>query len=534
MLSPERWRQIKDAFQRVLDDPANDRSAAIGRACGGDVELRAEVERLLRAHDAAEAEGFIEAPAPVDPGLTLQAGMPTGAPARAGDAVNDAAWIGRTLGPYRLLAHIGRGGMGTVFRAEKEDAAGRRAVAVKLVTHWDEGGWARERFEAERRILAALDHPHVARFLDAGTTPEGQPYLVMELIDGLPLGEYVRARGLDLRARVQLFRQVCAAVQYLHQNLVVHRDLKPANVLVTPDGTAKLLDFGIAKLLDPGPGAVAPTVTLLRALTPHYASPEQVLGDVVTTASDVYALGAMLYELLCGERPHRLSTYTPEEVVRAVCHETPERPSSVVARAEARTSRGPLASTLPQGARPGRLRRQLEGDLDVIVMTALRKEPARRYRSAEQLGEDLRRYLDRLPVLARPDTVGYRCSKFVRRHRAASVGGALLVASIVAGVGLTAWQAQKAQKERARAERRYAQVRELQRALLFDVDDALRDVPGAGPARRLNAERARLWLDKLRRDAPGDPALARELAAADARVEQIERELRTAGQAAGR
>ncbi len=218
----------------------------------------------------------------------------------------------------------------------------------------------------------------------------------------------------------------------------------------------------------------------------------------------------------------------------------------------ARTSRGPLASTLPQGARPGRLRRQLEGDLDVIVMTALRKEPARRYRSAEQLGEDLRRYLDRLPVLARPDTVGYRCSKFVRRHRAASVGGALLVASIVAGVGLTACQAQKAQKERARAEafgldtdllaedeneraeRRYLQVRELQRALLFDVDDALRDVPGAGPARRLNAERARLWLDKLRRDAPGDPALARELAAADARVEQIERELRTAGQAAGR
>jgi serine/threonine protein kinase len=527
VLSPQRWRQVKEAFQRVLDERGAARADALAAACGDDADLRAEVERLLSAHAAAEAEDFIEAPAPVDPDLTLAAASPTDvsdtrAAAGRDEGFDEQAWIGRKLGPYRLQAFLGRGGMGTVFRAEREDAAGRRAVALKVVTRWDESGWVRERFEAERRILAALDHPHIARFLDAGTTLDGRPYLVMDLVEGLPLGEYVRAAGLDLRARLGLFRQVCAAVQYLHQNLVVHRDLKPGNVLVTPDGTAKLLDFGIAKLLEPGPGGAALTVTLLRALTPDYASPEQVRGDAVTTASDVYALGAMLYELLCGRRPHRLSTYSPEEVLRAVCQETPERPSAVAARDEADGAR-------PRRARPGRLRRQLEGDLDVIVMTALRKEPERRYRSAEQLSEDVRRHLAGVPVLARPDTFGYRLSKFVHRHRAASVGAVLLLASIVAGVGLTAWQAHQARLERARAERRYAQVRELARAVLFDVDDALRALPGSSRARALIAARSRAWLDGLRPEAAGDPTLARELARGYVKVEQVERELASAG-----
>ncbi len=533
-MTPERWRAVKEVFQRVMEAPREARAQVVAAACGDDLELRTELERLLRAHDAAEEERFIEAPAPVaadvaPPGAwsDLTSTQPS-APSE-GQAE---AWLGREIGPYRLLALLGRGGMGTVFRAEREDAAGRRQVALKLVTRWDESAFLRERFEAERRILAGLDHPHIARFIDAGTTPEGQPYLVMDLVEGLPLVEYARRAGLDVRARVQLFRQVCSAVQYLHRNLVVHRDLKPGNVLVTASGQVKLLDFGIAKLLEPG-GAQAATITLLRALTPDYASPEQVRGDVVTTASDVYALGAVLYELLCGERPHRFPSLSPEDVVRVVCLATPERPSSVAARLEARTAPGPQAETLPPDARAGRLRRQLEGDLDVIVMTALRKEPERRYRGVERLDDDLRRYLDSLPVLARPDAFGYRFKKFVRRNRAASAAAALLLASILSGVGLTAWQARAAARERARAERRVTQLRALAHAVLFEVDGALRELPGSAPARALIVARSRAWLAGLRREAAADPTLRPELEQASARLAEVERELQGAS-AAGR
>jgi eukaryotic-like serine/threonine-protein kinase len=442
------------------------------------------------------------------------------------------------IGPYRLIREIGRGGMGTVYLAVRADAAFEKHVAIKVLRRGMDSDAIEARFRTERQILASLEHPNIAGLFDGGATADGLPYFAMEYVEGRPIVEDAEARGLDTTARLDLFRQVCAAVQYAHQNLVIHRDIKPANVLVTPDGAPKLLDFGIAKLLttDGDGHTIAPTFGGLQLMTPEYASPEQVRGEAVTTATDVYSLGVLLYELLTGRRPYRITSRAPQEVARVICESAPLKPSTVVThesgpdiQAEALT--GTEEAGLPPAARPSsqprtvdvdRLRKRLAGDLDTIVLKALSKEPSRRYASVDQLSEDIRRHLAGLPVTARPDTFTYRASKFVRRHRGAVTATALLFIALVAGVVGTAWQAREARLARARAEARFDDVRQLANAFLFELHDAIRDLPGSTPARRLVVTKGLEYLDRLAREAGDRRDLQRELAGAYVKVGDVQ------------
>jgi serine/threonine protein kinase len=431
------------------------------------------------------------------------------------------------VGSYRLVREIGQGGMGTVYLAVRDDDAFHKRVALKILKRGMDTDSIVRRFRTERQILAGLDHPNIARLLDGGTTADGRPYLVMEFVDGAPLGEFADARQLDTAARLEIFLQVAAAVQYAHQNLVIHRDLKPANVLVTRDGVPKLLDFGIAKLLNPEMAGqtLAPTAAGLQLMTPEYASPEQVRGETVTTASDVYSLGVLLYELLTGRRPYQITSRAVADIARVVAESEPLRPSIAVgapalADAEPTTRTTRAATRAP--AETQRLRRQLEGDLDNIVLKALSKEPVRRYASVDQFAEDVRRHLAGLPVLARHDTLGYRMSKFVRRHRGAVVAASAVVVALVAGLVGIAWQARVARAERARAEQRFDDVRALANAFLFDIEGAIRDLAGSTPARQLVVQKGIEYLDKLARDAGDRPDLTRELAAGYVRVGDVQ------------
>jgi serine/threonine-protein kinase len=356
------------------------------------------------------------------------------------ESASDNALEGTLVGPYRVLRELARGGMGAVYLAERADGQFEQRVALKLVQSRMASDEIHRRFLSERQILARLHHPHIAQLLDGGLTLEGQPWFAMEYVDGAPLTTWCAERRLGLDARLQLFEAVGEAVRYAHQNLVVHRDLKPSNILVTGAGVVKLLDFGIAKVLEDGQtggwadGQQLPeTRTELRVMTPEYAAPEQVRGGPVTTATDVYALGAVLYELLTDVRAHRFERHTPAEVEHVVCETEPPRPSAVLAA----------------GA-PSHLHRRLRGDLDTIVLKALRKDPTRRYSSAEALLDDLRRYRTGLPVRARPDSVGYRAGKFVRRHRLGVAAGAAVAIAVIAGLAGTAWQARVAQGEAAK------------------------------------------------------------------------------------
>jgi non-specific serine/threonine protein kinase/serine/threonine-protein kinase len=417
------------------------------------------------------------------------------------------------VGPYRLIRPIGRGGMGAVYLAVRDDDVFQKRVAIKLLKRGMDTEAIVRRFQHERQILAALEHPNIASLLDGGTTADGLPYFAMEYVEGQPITEYCDGRQLDTNARLELFRHVCAAVQYAHQNLIVHRDIKPANVLVTNDGTPKLLDFGIAKLLNPelAGHTMVPTVAGMQLLTPEYASPEQVRGETVTTATDVYSLGVLLYELLTARLPYRLTGRTAADVLRAVCESPPVRPSTAVTQLADQGSDGGDAhrtDAAPQdvhtratdGVRPARrdlLRRRLAGDLDNILLKALSKEPARRYASVDQFSEDVRRHLSGLPVVARKDTLAYRTAKFVRRNRAVVVAGVLTLVALVGGMIATAWQARVARLERARAEARFNDLRYLANAAIFDLHDAIRELPGATPARQLLVTKGVEYLDKL-------------------------------------
>ncbi len=396
-VSPERWRRIEALLDGVLDLPPERRSAWLERECAGDEALRAAVEKLAAACE--EPTRLPPSPAGLAAPLLAEADAAAPPPDR--------------VGPWRILHELGHGGMGTVYLAERGDDQFHKRVAVKLLGRGLRGDDLVRRFRHERQILATLDHPNIARLLDGGVA-DGAPYIVMEYVDGLPLGLYCTERRLDLPERLALFADVCGAVQYAHQNLVVHRDLKPSNILVTGDGQVKLLDFGIAKLLDSegAPEATALTRTGMYLMTPEYAAPEQVRGGRVTTATDVYALGVLLYELLVGRRPYDLQGRTPSEIERVVCGTEPTRPSSAA------------------GSLDGAAARRLQGDLDTIILKALRKEPERRYPSVLALLDDLRRYREGQPVLARPDTLLYRARKFAGRHRV-GVGLTALVAAAV-------------------------------------------------------------------------------------------------------
>ena len=408
-MEPERWSAIDGLFSRALELEPGERRAFLDHACGADAALRAEIEELLEADERART--FLESPAV--PALL------------DGDAADPPA--GARFGPYRIERLLGRGGMGTVWLATRDDGQFERQVALKLLHHGTRNPEALQRFRAERQILARLEHPAIARLYDGGETADGVPFLVMEYVEGLPLDTYCDRNRLGIEDRLRLFRRLLDAVAYAHQNLLVHRDIKPQNILVTAQGEPKLLDFGIAKQLVEAAGGAEPAPTGLRAMTPSYASPEQVRGEAVTTASDVYALGVMLYEMLCGRSPYRLQSGLRHELEAAILDQEPRKPSQALAREELQ---GPSLEEIcaARHARPRELRRRLTGDLDTLALTALRKEPQRRYHSIVELASDIDNHLRNLPIAARPDTVLYRTGKLVRRQRlAVALAGAVLL-----------------------------------------------------------------------------------------------------------
>ncbi|MGA7991996.1 MAG: serine/threonine-protein kinase, partial [Thermoanaerobaculia bacterium] len=395
------------------------------------------------------------------------------------------------IGPYEILAEIGRGGMGAVYLGVHRGADIERRAALKVIRRELGSGFLLERFQTERRILSTLEHPNIARLYDGGTTADGLPWFAMEYVEGEHLLEWADRRGLSREARIHLFLEVCEAVQYAHQQLVVHRDLKPGNILVGKDGTPKLLDFGVAKLLDVP--SDERTATEHRLLTPEYASPEQVRGERITTASDVYSLGVVLYRLLTGALPYRTATRSSAELERAVVEQDPP-------------------STEPV----------LGADLDTVLRKALSKEPERRYPTVDALADDLRRHLDGRPVLARGDSVSYRAGKFLRRHRAGTAAAAAVFLSLAGGTGVAVWQAGRARESAAVAKKHFDEVRSLARAVLFELHDEIAPLPGSTKARATLVSTALRYLDALSAEAGRDPALARDVAAGYARLGRIQ------------
>ncbi|HTI36782.1 MAG TPA: serine/threonine-protein kinase [Vicinamibacterales bacterium] len=444
-MDPERWRRLEEVFQAALDCEPRQRAALVDEAAGGDRLLRQEVLSLLAAHDR---ETFTSAPAFEDAMRVLEATSPS------------AGW---RIGPYEVVQEIGRGGMGRVYLAARADETFDKLVAIKVIPRGLDSDEAIHRFRSERQILATLEHPNITRLLDGGTTDDGLPYIVMELVDGQPIDEYCQARDLSILERLQLFQQVCAAVRYAHQNLVIHRDIKPRNVLVTEDGVPRLLDFGIAKLLDPTTAPSPGTVAALRPLTPDFASPEQVRGEPMTTASDVYSLGVLLYVLLTGRRPYRGPMSSPAEIEQAICEEEPEKPSVSV----------------PDDSPHVKFRRRLEGDLDTIVLMALRKEPQRRYASVDQLSNDIGRHLANLPVVARRDTRRYRTAKFVRRNKIAVAAAGVVFVAVAGGVAATIWQSRVVARERDIARLEQAKAKRINAFLQEMIGYSGQTVPGS-------------------------------------------------------
>jgi eukaryotic-like serine/threonine-protein kinase len=429
-MTPERWEKIKDLVEGGLEREGGARALFLDEVCTGDPSLRTEVEELIDSHE--QAASFMVMPA-FEAATTLAA------------EDRDASLVGRRIGPYKNVRELGHGGMGTVYLAVRADEAYRKDVAVKVIKRGMDTEGIIRAFRTERQILATLDHPNIARLLDGGTTEDGRPYFVMDYVQGLPLDVYCDTHTLPILERLKLFRIVCSAVHDANQHGVIHRDLKPGNILVTPAGVPKLLDFGIAKVLNPelSSGTTSSTITVLP-LTPAYASPEQIRGEAITPVSDVYSLGVLLYELLSGHRPYRLQGHSPQELERVICKQEPEKPSTIISRIEEpsgggdgrRTAITPASVSEARADQPDKLRHRLAGDLDNVVLMALRKEPWRRYVSVEQLSEDLRRHLEGLPILSRKSTLAYRTTKLIGRNRATALTATMSVIIVLALVAI--------------------------------------------------------------------------------------------------
>jgi tetratricopeptide (TPR) repeat protein len=492
-------------FHAALRVPREMREATLRAECSGNEVLMAEVRSLLAA---AEDEERVTAAHRTGSMNGITGGMLSGLAERTiapGSSSGGAAKVERRIGPYAVERLLGRGGMGAVYLAHRADGQFEQDVAIKLIDLPLATDLFRNRFRMERQILAGLVHPYIARLLDGGVTDNGDLYLVMEYVDGLSITRYCEQKQASVRERLRLFLAVCEAVQFAHQNLVVHRDLKPDNILVLADGTPRLLDFGTAKILSPsGPGGGAgPENELTRmgfhSFTPQYASPEQVLGNPITTASDTYSLGVLLYQLLACRVPYSLKEFSTAEMVRVICNEEPARPSTV-APAE----------------------RKLDADLDAIVMKALRKEPKDRYLTAEQFAGDVRAWLDGRPVEARGGAFRYRAGKFARRNRLALAAAGLLFASLTAGLAGVLWQAHVANVERRKAEARSADLRELSDSLLSELNEAIQQLPGSTGAQHLLVTRVLEHLDRMARDSDGDRDTQLELVDAYTRLGNIQ------------
>jgi tetratricopeptide (TPR) repeat protein len=490
----ESFLRMQAIFHEALELPADQRSAFIDARCQDDPELAAEVRLLIEASREEEQQS--------EAGRTssfAESGVNAGAA--------DSTLAKRLIGPYRLDRLIGRGGMGAVYLAHRADGQFDQRVAIKLIDLPLATELFRERFRQERQILAGLQHPYIARMLDGGITADGDLYLAMEYVDGVPIHRFCDARNLTLPQRLALFLRVCEAVQFAHLNLVVHRDLKPDNIFVVDDGSPRLLDFGTAKLISPSlanPGSEM-TREGYQSFTPQYASPEQVLGNPITTASDTYSLGVLLYVLVTGSLPYELKELTTAEMLRVICEEPPRKPAHAV------------------GADPKlRAARKLDPDLEAILMKSLRKEPLQRYTTAEQFGADVQAWLDHRPVAARRGTFRYRASKFIVRHRVGIAAAALLVASLAAGIAGILWQSREANLERRKADARSADLRQLSNSLLSELDEAIKQLPGSTGVQKLLVTRVLEHLDRMAADAQGDRLTQIDLVDAYTRLANIQ------------
>jgi tetratricopeptide (TPR) repeat protein/tRNA A-37 threonylcarbamoyl transferase component Bud32 len=487
-MTGERWRQIESLFLQALECPPEARSSFLDRVCDGNEALRREVDSLL-AFDAPE-QRLIEVP-----------DLPDG----AGVDDSDSEMSGRRIGQYRIERAIGQGGMGTVYLGVRDDDQYHKQVAIKLLKRGMDTHFMLSRFRQERQILADLEHPFIARMFDGGATEDGLPYFVMEYVDGVPITTYCAEKNLTVPERLRLFRLVCEAVQHAHQNLVVHRDIKPSNILTTREGVPKLLDFGIAKVVNP---ELTSNETLtrrdLRMLTPEYASPEQVKGLPISTAHDIYSLGVVLYQLLSRQRPYKFPSGAFFDMEKIICDIEPEKPSLAAARNTA----------IPAGERK-QLRRQISGDLDAIVLKAMRKDPQRRYASAAEFSEDLRRHMEGLPTVAQGSRWTYAAGKFIRRNRLIVVAAMLVLASLIGGIVTTTFQAR-------RAERRFQMVRGLASSMLFELNDEIERLPGSTGVRASMIRTVVKYLDNLARDGATDPGLQLEIALAYERAASLE------------
>lgn len=524
-MDSDNWPKIKEILSEVLEKEPKERHDYLSTLDLPE-ELLIEVMSLLDVEDEADAL------------------MNLGAAELGHDFFETGDQLaGQKVGNYRLLRELGYGGMGSVYLARRDDGKFEQTVALKLLKREMNTSDLRRYFEQEREILASLDHPNIARLLDAGTTDDQIPFIAMEYVDGVPIDDFCVNNQKDLRERLDLFRTVCSAVEFAHRNLVVHRDLKPSNILVTADGIPKLLDFGISKMLSKEYDGAAATITRMGVMTPTYASPEQLSRNSVTTVSDVYSLGVILYELLSGHKPFDGDGADIRKIYAAVLEKEPTRPSSMAEQKSREFSRLVSATTVVQTdpsntdsvnstkqghgktTRANKLSispASLRGDLDNIILKALRKEPDRRYTSVAAFSDDITRYLNGLTVSARPNTFGYRASKFISRNKLQVGSAALLLCALGGGVGATLWQARIAQVERVRAEQRFNDVRTLANSFLYEFGPLIEKIPGTTEAQELLVRRALEYLDSLSNEAGDDRELKRELAKAYEKVGNIQ------------
>ncbi len=518
-MEPTRWNKIMDAYAHAAELVEGDIAPFLDSL---PAEIRPEIEKLLAAE--RDAGDFMESPVFVDPEISSK-----------WDLSNEKHPA--EIDGYTIIEPIGIGGMGTVYLAERQGEGFSQKVALKVIKRGMDTHTVLRRFLTERRILADLEHPNIARMLDGGSTEDGSPYFVMEYVKGEPLRAYCDKYALDIRSRLRIFAKVCSAVNYAHQKLIVHRDIKPSNILVTEDGEPKLLDFGIAKLLNPDRTASdqAATATNFRVMTPEYASPEQLRGSPTTTLTDVYSLGVVLYELLTGIRPYKAEGGNPIAIIQAMTSREPIKPSVAAGSGRGEetladekftelieihtTGDAPIRS-VTHTATPDA--KALRGDLDNIVMMAIRRESERRYQSVQEFLDDIERYLNGLPVKATEDSLRYRIGKFVGRHRAAVSAAVVVAVALIAAAAITGYQYRQASIERARAEARFAEGRKFASAVIYNHYERIKDLPGSTEAKASLIADAVNYLDAVSKDSSGDAEFQRELAKAYTKLAEIQ------------
>ena len=496
-MNSEKWQKVKVIFNQAVEMPTLERNIFLQKECEDDEEMRLELEKMLIFAEEDEEVDTLE-----DNAFSY--------------LTTENATIPEKIGNYKIIREVGRGGMGAVYEGLRQTDNFKQKVALKIIKRGMDTDAILSRFRHEQQILSSLEHPFISRFLDGGMTEDGLPFYAMEYVEGTDIDVYCRENNLSIEERLKLFRQVCSAVQYAHQNFIAHRDLKPNNILVTKDGTPKLLDFGIAKVFSEAADDKTGTATQLGMMTPAYASPEQIRGEKVGVQSDIYSLGVILYELLTERKPYYFKANRVDEAIRVICESEPIRPSATRGNIEGETQR----ENSPKSQIPNP--KSLKGDLDNIILKSLKKEPERRYASVEQFSEDIRRHLEGLPVTARPDTLGYRVSKFVQRNRASAIAASIIFLALVGGIFATAYQARIAQAERARAEKRFEQVRKLANNVVFKYHDAIANLPGSTAAREMLVKDAIEYLDNLAEDSGDNPQLQHELANAYLQIGKLQ------------